>query len=270
LVLRTRKRRVSSPFVPEGRRTPQQDHRRSSGLHEALTTLRMAVRFPRDPFPFWMQTARGLVRHLEDRGVRLEGSTSLEAGTGAALIPVVLTQAGSKVTALDIRDNRVGEARGVPLVLGQGERLPIRDDAFDLVVSSNVLEHTKDAWGAIDELIRVCRPGGTVCLSWTNWLGPLGGHELSPFHYLGARTALGIYRATRGRDPRNMPGRSLFPLHVGEVLRGIQQRPVTVQDISPRYWPRLRFLVRVPGLREFVTWNCVILLQKQTLRPNAA
>jgi hypothetical protein len=45
------------------------------------------------------------------------------------------------------------------------------------------------------------------------------------------------------------------------VLRGIRRMNVDVIDVAPRYWPRLRFLARVPGLREFAMWNCVVLLR---------
>jgi SAM-dependent methyltransferase len=261
-------RRYHRAPMPDRKASNRRAYRSSTGIRGAASTLRLAVRFRRDPFPFWLHGARGLLDYLRDRGIRVHGTRALDAGTGAACIPVLLTQLGSRAIGLDLRDHRVPETRSVPLVLGRGERLPLRDNAFDLVMSSNVLEHTADPWAAVDELIRVCRPGGFVCLSWTNWLGPLGGHELSPFHYLGPRAALRIYKATRGRDPRNMPGRSLFPLHIGEMLRGLRRRPVLIRDIAPRYWPQFRFVLRVPGLREFLTWNCLLLLQKEPVTPS--
>ena len=36
-------------------------------------------------------------------------------------------------------------------------------------------------------------------------------------------------------------------------------------DVAPRYWPSLRFLAKVPILREVGLWNCVILFRT----PNA-
>jgi hypothetical protein len=38
-----------------------------------------------------------------------------------------------------------------------------------------------------------------------------------------------------------------------------------VRDVAPRYWPSLRFLGHVPGLREVALWNCVILLEKRPI-----
>jgi len=43
-------------------------------------------------------------------------------------------------------------------------RLPLPDGAFDLVISSHTLEHVADDRGAMAEMARVLRPGGTALL----------------------------------------------------------------------------------------------------------
>ena len=45
---------------------------------------------------------------------------------------------------------------------GDATRLPFPDAAFDRVVAAEVLEHIDDDMGAIRELARVLRPGGTI------------------------------------------------------------------------------------------------------------
>jgi hypothetical protein len=71
-----------------------------------------------------------------------------------------------------------------------------------------------------------------------------------------------VYRFLFGRPPPwNIPGRTLFPVHVGPVLSGIRELDVDVLDVAPRYWPRWRFLTRIPVVREFALWNCVVLLR---------
>ena len=44
------------------------------------------------------------------------------------------------------------------------ERLTFEDGSFDIVHCSNALDHTEKPWRAISEAVRVCRPGGWVCL----------------------------------------------------------------------------------------------------------
>ncbi|MCP4603637.1 MAG: methyltransferase domain-containing protein [Proteobacteria bacterium] len=45
---------------------------------------------------------------------------------------------------------------------GVGEELPFDSDSFDIVYSTNVLEHSSDPHKVILEAVRVCRPGGVV------------------------------------------------------------------------------------------------------------
>ena len=201
------------------------------------------------------------LRYLRSVGVPTEGRW-LDVGTGAGALPEALRATGAQPVALDVSDRRATGRESVPFVTGRGERLPFRDGAFDVVHCSNVLEHVPDPWELIAELLRVCRTGGVVYISWTNWYSPFGGHDWSPFHYLGPRVGLRAFRAVRGRDPIQMPGRKLFPVHVGEIVRGLERRRVDVVDVAPRYWPSLRFLARVPWLREVALWNCVIVLRK--------
>lgn len=48
---------------------------------------------------------------------------------------------------------------------GDGFRIPIRDNVFDCVFSSGVLEHFEDKVAFVKESIRVCKPGGTVIVT---------------------------------------------------------------------------------------------------------
>ena len=158
-------------------------------------------------------------------------------------------------------------ARGDPppnAVRGDGMRLPVADGAGDVCFSSNVLEHVPAPLAMLDEMIRVTRPGGVVCLAFTNWYSPWGGHEMSPWHYLGGRYAERRYTRRTGKEPKHQVGTSLFPVHVGQMLQAVRSRPdVTVLAALPRYYPRwCRGLVRVPGLREVATWNLLLIMRR--------
>lgn len=96
------------------------------------------------------------------------------AGTGNASIPAA--QRGAEVTASDLTPElfdagrRRAEAEGVELewVEGDAEGLPFGDESFDVVMSSIGAMFAPRHQPVADELVRVCRPGGTVgLLSWT-------------------------------------------------------------------------------------------------------
>jgi SAM-dependent methyltransferase len=199
--------------------------------------------------------------------VDLDGVTMLDVGGGPGYFRDAFTKAGARYFSLDAD---VGELAGLGdiapgTVVGSGLQLPFADGSVDLCYSSNVLEHVPDPWRMADEMVRVTRPGGTVFVSWTVWFGPWGGHETAPWHYLGGRRARQRYRRRHGHEPKNRYGESLFPVTVAAGHRwAAQQRAAEVVDVFPRYHPRvLRWTSRVPGLREVVTWNLVIVLRKR-------
>jgi len=111
----------------------------------------------------------------------------------------------------------------------------------------------------------VTRPGGTVFLSYTNWLSPWGGHETSPWHYLGGHWAARRYERRHGRRPKNLYGESMFGVSVATAVRWARhQRAAEVVDVLPRYLPVwTKHVVRVPVIREFLTWNLVLVLRKR-------
>lgn len=64
-------------------------------------------------------------------------------------------------------------------VRGVGEVLPFKDNSFDAVMSSAVLEHVKDPFRCAQEIIRVLKPGGDL-LCCVPFLQPMHGY---PHHY---------------------------------------------------------------------------------------
>jgi SAM-dependent methyltransferase len=96
------------------------------------------------------------------------------AGTGNASIPAA--QRGASVTASDLTPELLEAGRhraqgaGVELgwVEGDAEHLPFEDASFDAVISSIGAMFAPHHQQVADELVRVCRPGGTIgLLSWT-------------------------------------------------------------------------------------------------------
>src|SRR5918992_2482443 len=100
----------------------------------------------------------------------LEGA----AGTGNASIPAA--EKGAEVTASDLTPELLeagrarAEAQGLELdwVEADAENLPFADESFDVVMSSIGAMFAPHHQDVADELVRVCRPGGTIgLLNWT-------------------------------------------------------------------------------------------------------
>jgi SAM-dependent methyltransferase len=96
------------------------------------------------------------------------------AGSGNAAIPAAA--AGGRVVACDLTPEMFPAGReqaaraGVEVEWREGdaEALPFADDSFDVVLSCVGVMFAPDHQAAADELVRVCRPGGTIgVLSWT-------------------------------------------------------------------------------------------------------
>ena len=96
------------------------------------------------------------------------------AGTGNASIPAA--ERGASVTASDLTPELLeagrgrAESKGLELewVTADAENLPFDDESFDVVMSSIGAMFAPHHQDVADELVRVCRPGGTIgMLNWT-------------------------------------------------------------------------------------------------------
>jgi glycosyltransferase involved in cell wall biosynthesis/SAM-dependent methyltransferase len=150
-------------------------------------------------------------------------------------------------------------------VIGDGLSLPFANGAFDISHSSNVIEHVVDPRAFFDEMLRVVRPGGLMFLAFTNWFSPFGGHETSPWHYMGGKWAVERYERKLGYTPKNHFGTSLFRLDIADVLKWAKTTPqADLIDTFPRYYPSwTKGIVAIPGVREIVTWNLVVVLRRR-------
>jgi ubiquinone/menaquinone biosynthesis C-methylase UbiE len=95
----------------------------------------------------------------------------LEIGVGTGRIGLPLYRSGVAMTGLDLSRpmmfKLIEKAAGdvFPLVQGSATRLPFRDDAFGAGLIVHVL-HLIPQWrSALDELVRVIRPGGAIVSS---------------------------------------------------------------------------------------------------------
>lgn len=109
-----------------------------------------------------------LITPADARGKRV-----LDAGAGTGRFSRVLAEWGARLISLDLGPQLMAQVRAKAVtrtVCGSVLELPFRDSSFDLVLCTEVIEHTTDPRRAVLELGRVLSPGGTLVLTVPNRL----------------------------------------------------------------------------------------------------
>jgi SAM-dependent methyltransferase len=134
-------------------------------------------------------------------GVRA-GDRLLDLGCGAGRHAYEAMRRGANVVALDADDTELKQVAvimaevdgsGSP-VNGDALHLPFPDGAFDRVIAAEVLEHIPPDTGAMAELARVLRPGGTMAVTVPRWFPELVNWALSDEYHSVEGGHVRIYR----------------------------------------------------------------------------
>lgn len=174
------------------------------------------------------------------RGLRV-----LEVGAGAAQCSRWLARAGAVAVGLDISWSQLAHARRLdaaaggrtPLALADAQRLPFRDEAFDLACSAyGAVPFVADSAAVMREVARVLRPGGRWVFSVTHpirWSflddpGPEG---------LVARTSYFDRRPYVEVDEHDVPTYVEHHRTLGDRIREIVAAGLVLDDLLEPEWP---------------------------------
>lgn len=130
---------------------------------------------------WWYAERRALVR----RAVRdLPAGRALDVGCGSGGNAGALADAGWSVTGVEYTPTgcRLTGSRGLPVVRGDGRRLPVRDASMDLVISTDAWEHIDDDHAVAAETARVLVPGGRALVAVPAGMALWSGHDVALGH----------------------------------------------------------------------------------------
>ena len=216
---------------------------------------------------FFLEQAVDAIGWIRRCGVPLDASTTvLDLGCGFGHFGGELAKLGCQVTLADDNSFVLPEYSKI-----QFRRIDIDRDnlkeigEYDLVILSNVFEHLSKPDRLLSAMASLLSPRGKFYLSWTPWYSPWGGHEFSPLHYLGARFGYSVYTRILKKPSQHVPYQNLFPTYIGRTLRRIRNDSnLRIVRIAPRYYPEFSFLMHLPVAREFLAWNCAMLIERRS------
>jgi SAM-dependent methyltransferase len=162
----------------------------------------------------------------------------LDVAGGSGNTALAAARTGADVVTLDYvpslleRSQQRAQSEGLSYetVVGDAEAMPFEDASFDAVVSAVGVMFAPDHQRAADELLRVCRPGGTIALA--SW---------APDSFIGSlfRTTAKHVPQPAGLQPPGLWGtedhvRSLFGDGVSELRA--ERRTYTFRYRSPEHF----------------------------------
>ena len=109
---------------------------------------------------------RAWKRRLVDLAGPLQGRTALDLATGTGDLAFALGARGARVTGLDVTPRMIQLAKGKAaggrpgFLVGDMQALPFEPESFDVVTTGYGLRNVPDLAGALDEIVRVLKPGG--------------------------------------------------------------------------------------------------------------
>ena len=116
---------------------------------------------------------------VKTAGERVKGKI-LENGCGVGMYVEHLAPFGGTVLGLEYDFERAAEARiNSPHIFNAaGEFIPLPSSTFDLLLSHEVIEHVQDDRSAVQEMIRLLKPGGRVVIFCPNRGYPFETHGI--------------------------------------------------------------------------------------------
>jgi SAM-dependent methyltransferase len=210
-----------------------------------------------------------LLNYLRGQGIDLKGLTVFDIGCGHGGYSQVFEDHGANVISSDFE--RISpEFFDLSVTAGKAFQadammLPLKDDCLDFTFCASLIEHVPEPARLLSEIWRTLRPGGKCYLSFPPFYTPIGGHQFKPFHLLGEKQAISIYKRRHrddiGEDFSGAFGAwGLYPRTIRGVRRQLDALGFITCDQSTRYLPIN--VSRVPWLSEFLTWHVQFLIQK--------
>lgn len=179
--------------------------------------------------------SRRLMQFVTNMGVDFRGKNVLDVGCGWGEFLLTMREFGAASTTGVEPDASLVELSRVlspesRVLQGFSEVLPFESNSFDVVLSSDVIEHVSNADIALAEMIRVLKPGGYALLNFPNYAYFEESHYKMAFPPGGLRRAGAMYLRLKGRDP-SFYLHCVNPVFYRDVMRTLSLFDVDIQPV---------------------------------------
>ena len=158
----------------------------------------------------------------------LSKSVLLDIGTGSGHIIALIAKKTRKAVSVDLYDERI-EKRGYEFKKVPSEKLPFKDNAFDIAISNHVLEHVPNQALHLSEIHRVLKKGGILYLATPNRWWIMDPHYKLPFiTWLPANLAARYLRWAKKKDNWDIYSLSYL------ALKKLAGKHFEMIDITPK------------------------------------
>jgi SAM-dependent methyltransferase len=141
--------------------------------------VQSSIDFSGLPHSFFMHAKADLLRELIAQRLGSEKPAMLDVGCGVGSFHPLLRGMVGRLSGIDVSSACISQARadnrGADYRAFDGRSFPFDDAGFDLVTAICVMHHVAPAGWAnfMNEMRRVARPGGLICIIEHNPLNPL-------------------------------------------------------------------------------------------------
>ncbi len=144
----------------------------------------MAAMLDVDEHHWWYRGRRRIIDAELGRLALPPHAQVLDAGCGSGRTLEDLRRFGD-VRGVELNPDaaEIARRRGFEVREGRLEELPWAEDTFDLITCLDVIEHVPDDITALEELRRVCRPGGWLLVTVPAYQALWSRHDEANHHY---------------------------------------------------------------------------------------
>lgn len=183
-------------------------------------------------------------------------------GANGEFCEVLETTFGADATNVDLDP---GSNAWDKTVTSPATTLPFPAASFDLVIARGLLEHIPDNEQAtvLQEMFRVCRPGGWGYVTIPPWYNQHAGHFLKPFHLFPFAIARRLRKVFFGNwvDGTSYASVGLYKITARRMERLLHQSGFTIIATRDTHF-RNHGLTRIPIAREVMVPAISYILQK--------